>query len=81
MKLIIALFAGLICANPHLHCNGEKVFQQEFAEGITVRQLRDLLGIDEAIPLLIFVNNHSESDDWVLVDGDRVALFPLIGGG
>jgi sulfur-carrier protein len=81
MELNISLFAGLICTNPILSCHGEKEFRQEFPDGITVRQLRDLLGIDPAIPLLVMVNNHGEPEELVLTDGDRVALFPPIGGG
>lgn len=81
MELNISLFAGLICSNPDLACDGKKDFRQKFPHGITVRQLRDLLGIDPAIPLLVMVNNHGEPEDLVLSDGDRVALFPPIGGG
>jgi molybdopterin converting factor small subunit len=81
MELNISLFAGLICTNPNLSCHGEKEFLQELPDGITVRQLRDLLGIDPAIPLLVMVNNHGEPEELVLTNNDRVALFPPIGGG
>jgi len=81
MKLDISLFAGLICTNPDLSCHGEKEFCLEFPDNITVRQLRDLLGINPTMPLLIMVNNHGEAEELVLSDGDRVALFPPIGGG
>jgi molybdopterin converting factor small subunit len=81
MKLDIALFAGLLCSNTNLACHGKKEFQQEFPDGITVRRLRDLLGIDPAVPLLMMINNHGEPEETVLADGDRVALFPPIGGG
>jgi molybdopterin converting factor small subunit len=81
MELNIGLFAGLVCSNPNLSCHGKKEFSQEFPEGITVRQLRDLLGINPAIPLLVMVNNHGETEEMVLTAGDRVALFPPIGGG
>lgn len=81
MELNIALFAGLSCTNQNLSCYGKKEFSQEFPDGITVRQLRDLLGIDPALPLLVMVNNHGEPEERVLNHGDRVALFPPIGGG
>jgi molybdopterin converting factor small subunit len=81
MKLEIALFAGLVCVNPDLQCNGEKEFFQDFPDGLTIRGLRDLLGINPAMPLIIMVNNHGEREEFVLSDGDRVALFPPIGGG
>lgn len=81
MRLDIALFAGLVCSNHELSCCGKNEFQQDVPDGITVRQLRDLLGINPSIPLLVMVNNHGEPEDLVLADGDRVALFPPIGGG
>jgi len=81
MELNIGLFAGLVCTNSNLLCHGEKEFHQDFPDGITVRQLRDLLGINPAIPLIVMVNKHGESEELILKDGDRVALFPPIGGG
>jgi molybdopterin converting factor small subunit len=81
MKLEIVLFAGLVCDNPDLSCHGKKEFHQEFAMGITIRQLRDLLGINPALPLIVMVNNHGEPESFTVADGDRVALFPPIGGG
>jgi molybdopterin converting factor small subunit len=81
MKLEIVLFAGLVCDNPDLQCHGKKEFHQEFPDGLTIRVLRDLLGINPAMPLIIMVNNHGEREEFVVSDGDRVALFPPIGGG
>lgn len=81
MKLDISLFAGLICSNPDLSCNGKNEFHQDVPDDITVRQLRDLLGINPAIPLLVMVNNHGKPEELVLTNGDRVAIFPPIGGG
>ena len=81
MILEIELFAGLRCSNPNLQCHGKKEFHQEIPEGLTIRELRDLLGINPAIPLIIMVNNHGEREEFVLSDGNRVALFPPIGGG
>jgi len=81
VQLDIHLFAGLKCANTQLPCHGEKEFSHEFPDGITIRQLRDLLGIDPTIPLLVMVNNRGAQEDLVLTNGDRVALFPPIGGG
>jgi len=81
MKLEIALFAGLVCDNPLLPCNGKKEFDLEVGDPLTIRQLRDLIGINPAIPLIVMVNNHGEAENFVVKDGDRVALFPPIGGG
>ena len=81
MKLEVRLFAGLKCNNPALPAYGESEFSLEVPEGTTIRQLRDLLAIDPAIPLLSMVNNHHEQQEWVLRADDRIGLFPPIGGG
>ena len=81
MELDISLFAGLQCINPDLPCNGETAFRLEVAAGMSVRQLRDLLGINPTVPLLVMVNNHNEPEDFLLHGGERVAMFPPIGGG
>jgi sulfur-carrier protein len=81
MKLEVALFAGLKCNNPQLPCFGETKFHLEVPDGTTIRELRGILEIDPAIPLLSMVNNHHEHEEWVLKDNDRVGMFPPIGGG
>jgi molybdopterin synthase sulfur carrier subunit len=81
MKLDIGLYAGLTCGNPALSSYGQKEFVLDVQDGTTVRELRGILAIDPAIPLLCMVNNHHEQEDWVLRDGDRVGMFPPIGGG
>ena len=81
MRLDIRLFAGLTCANPTLACCGEREFQLEVPLPLTIRELRDLLGINPAVPLLTMINNHHENEDWLLKDNDRVGMFPPIGGG
>ena len=81
MELNISLFAGLCCTNPELPCAGEKEFHLDVPEGMTIRQLRDHIGINPAMPLLVMVNNHHEPENFVLHAGDRVGMFPPIGGG
>lgn len=81
MRLDIRLFAGLKCNNTGLPCHGGNEFLLDVPDGTTIRELRGILGIDPAIPLLSMVNNHHEKEDWVLKDKDRVGLFPPIGGG
>lgn len=81
MKLDIGLYAGLTCSNPALPSFGQKEFILEVPDGTTIRELRDILAIAPAIPLLCMVNNHHEHEAWVLRDGDRVGMFPPIGGG
>lgn len=50
-------------------------------EGATVANLADLLGIDPKDAKLIFINGRKGALDSVLAEGDRVGLFPPVGGG
>lgn len=81
MELNIRLFTGLICDNPDLPCHGQSRFLLAVPEGTTVRALRDMLGINPNLPLLTLVNNCSEPEERELKDGDKIGMFPPIGGG
>ncbi|MFH1029460.1 MAG: MoaD/ThiS family protein [Pseudomonadota bacterium] len=81
MNLEIGLFAGLKCNNPELPSHGERDFRLDVSDWLSIRQLRDLLGINPAMPLLVMVNNHREQENFLLKDGDRIGMFPPIGGG
>ena len=81
MELDIELFAGLRCKNPELSRSDEKVSRLEVPEGLSIHQLRNLLVIESAVPLITMVNNRHEKEDFVLHNGDRVAMFPPLGGG
>jgi len=49
--------------------------------GISVRTLVQQLGIPEIKAKLIFINGVKADLDYVLQDGDRVGIFPPVGGG
>ncbi len=49
--------------------------------GTTVADLADLLGIDPRDVKLIFINGRKRVLESVLAEGDRVGLFPPVGGG
>jgi molybdopterin synthase sulfur carrier subunit len=49
--------------------------------GTTVRDIVDKLNITEGEAKLIFVNNKRALLTSVLNDGDRVGIFPPVGGG
>ncbi len=49
--------------------------------GTSVRTLVQQLGIPETKAKLIFINNFKVSLDTVLKDGDRLGIFPPVGGG
>lgn len=81
LELDIGLFAGLRCNNPELPSYGGTAFRLEAPEGLSIGQLRNILAIDPALPLIFMVNNHHENEAFLLHNNDRVAIFPPVGGG
>ncbi len=80
MPLVQAyLYAMLRRYQPHLR-HGESA-QVQLVEGGTVADLLRILGIPEDETKQTFVNGIARGADWVLQDGDRVAVFPPIAGG
>lgn len=54
----------------------------ELAEGTVLQRFLDeTLGLPPGLVKTVFVNGVSRSFDYVLADGDRVGIFPLIAGG
>ena len=54
----------------------------EIAEGTTIRQfLEDGVGMPPDEVKTVFVNGLARELDHALADGDRVGVFPPIGGG
>lgn len=81
MELEVRLFAGLKCENPDLPEFGQKEMQLKAPEGLTVRQLHELLKLDLRLPLVSMVNGLARAEDWELKDKDRIGIFPPVGGG
>jgi molybdopterin converting factor small subunit len=54
----------------------------EVAEGTTIEDLVDMLGIEKSEVRLVFVNGKNQSD-WSsrIQPGDRIGIFPPVGGG
>ena len=75
MNIQIKLFATLLDKLPH---NADRF---PVADGTTVGDLVTELDIDPKDAKLIFINGRKGELDSVLVEGDRVGLFPPIGGG
>ena len=74
MKITVKLFATL--RNNRFEI---KVFNCK--ERITVKDLLEIINIDEKEVAIIFHNGkHAQSDD-ILNENDTVAFFPPIGGG
>lgn len=55
--------------------------QYPISPGTTVRDIVDRLNLTEAEAKLIFVNNKRAFLTSVLNDGDRLGIFPPVGGG
>ena len=51
------------------------------APGTTVLDIVHALNIPEKYAKLIFINNIRKELDTVLQDGDRLGIFPPVGGG
>lgn len=71
----IKLFATLLDKLP------ENTDNYPVKDGTTVANLVDLLGIDRKDAKLIFINGRKGELDSILQEGDRVGLFPPVGGG
>ena len=53
----------------------------EISEGTTVQALMQDLNIPDNSVKLIFVNGKKQAREYQLRDGDRLGLFPPVGGG
>jgi molybdopterin synthase sulfur carrier subunit len=59
----------------------ENAGEYEIASGKTIDALILGLGIPEGLVKLVFINGKRQEKDYVMQDGDRVGLFPPVGGG
>ncbi len=53
----------------------------QVSEGADAARLMQILGVPAAEVKLIFINRVAAEPDSPLRDGDRVGLFPAVGGG
>lgn len=53
----------------------------EVPEGLTVQELLGRLGLEDEQVKLVFINGAHVSREAVISGGDRVGLFPAVGGG
>lgn len=58
-----------------------EVLAIQLAPGSTVADLIARLGIPPDEVKVVFINHRAVPRDRVLVDGDRVGVFPLVAGG
>ncbi|MFV0421418.1 MoaD/ThiS family protein [Oleidesulfovibrio sp.] len=74
MNIEVKCFATLSCHSPQ----GNTL---EMPEGTTVAQVMTRLGIAEEDVKIIFINGLHVDTDALLNTGDRLGLFPAVGGG
>lgn len=58
-----------------------EAFSLELAAGTTVQEMMEILAIKDSETIIALVNGLRQPHDFVLQDGDRVGLFPPVGGG
>ncbi|GAB4251916.1 MAG: MoaD/ThiS family protein [Thermoleophilia bacterium] len=73
----VRLFATL----PTKSRDGRRIYQVEPREGLTIRDLVEEQGLDPGDIHIAMVNGLRTGLDTELSDGDRVGLFPPVGGG
>ncbi len=78
-KVEIRLYAGL----RKYHPNGQSsdAFTLEMGKDAKLADIIDALKIPRQEVSVLMVNGKWEKEDYPLKEGDRVGLFPLIGGG
>ncbi|MHA1485172.1 MAG: MoaD/ThiS family protein [Candidatus Thorarchaeota archaeon] len=80
MKISVKLYANLLKFAPPDTEIGES-FEVEF-KGATISDLIEQLGFTQEQARIVFVNDNQTSDlSSTLRNGDRVVMFPPVGGG
>jgi len=78
VELEVRLFANLRDNYPK---ESKGVLTLSMPQGSTAAQLVRQLNIPKDLPLIILVNGRRQREDTLLNDGDRVGIFPPVGGG
>ena len=78
MRVEVRLFAQLRDLMPR---ESGGVTYVEMPEGATGADLIDQLAVPRDRPLILMLNGRREPETVPLGDGDRVGLFPPVGGG
>ncbi|MBA7595278.1 hypothetical protein ES703_02239 [subsurface metagenome] len=59
----------------------KKELEISWSKGLTIEKILNDEGISLKIAKIIMVNGERQDTDFILKDGDRVAIFPPVGGG
>jgi sulfur carrier protein ThiS len=79
LKVEVFLYASLARYMPNK--TSGKGMVMEVSEGTTVMEHLKQMHIPMNVAKLIFLNGIHAKDDEILKDGDRLGVFPPIGGG
>lgn len=79
MEVTLNLFVTLSRYMPHKAKGRSRTLEVD--EGTRVRDLLEGLKIPAKMVRLVFLNGVHSKGDEILKDGDRVGVFPPIGGG
>jgi sulfur-carrier protein len=79
VRVEVRLFATLARYLPEGHEAGATSL--DVAEGSTVADVADALGIPADLSRLVLVNDRDAADDRRLAAGDVITLFPPLAGG
>jgi molybdopterin converting factor small subunit len=78
MKVEIRLFATLKELLPTKNSEGTII---EVNKGTIIDDLVEKYKISREIRLIIIVNGRHENESYIINDGDRIGIFPPVGGG
>ncbi|MBN1105856.1 MAG: MoaD/ThiS family protein [Deltaproteobacteria bacterium] len=80
MRIELRLYASLSRYMP-VQGSGGQPEMAEVAEGTTIRELLEGLGVPLGAIKVIFLNGIHAKGEAVLKEGDRVGVFPPVAGG
>ena len=60
---------------------GKQELTFDSGKSITAKEMANQLGIPEKYPLLYMVNKQTKKDEYILADGDNIAIMVPIAGG
>lgn len=78
MRVDVALFASLSGFHPEPGRGHTRTY--EFAGGITIAEVIEMLGLPDE-PRIVFIDGRHAEESAVLEEGQRLAIFPPVAGG
>ena len=78
MRVEIRLFATLKELLPTKNSEGTII---EIDKGAIIDDLVEIYNIPRDITLIIMINGIKKDESYIINDGDRIGIFPPVGGG